>query len=77
MSSGFGYGGPSFSSSKDLTISARFALWDNLSRSLVSYGYVQAVDENSFAVSLEDWHAALASFTEKIFSGTAASAGGF
>lgn len=63
----FYHSAPSFSSSKDLVVEATFILWDNKQADLVSYGLVQAVDKNQFAVSMEDWLSVMREFTEKMF----------
>ena len=64
------WGPRSFESDKDLVFEGRFILWDNTVGRLVSLGYVMAVDENAYAVSLEDWHAAMGDFVTQVFRGT-------
>jgi hypothetical protein len=73
--SGVGYTGGSFSSSKDLTVRAKFALWDNMNGVLVTHGFVEAVDSNTFAVSKDDWLAAMGLLVSKMFSGSVLSTG--
>lgn len=62
--------GPSFSSKKDLIIEGKYILWDNMSGKLVSYGYINSVDENSFAVTKEDWINAMSDFVRKMIDPT-------
>ncbi len=61
--------GGGFSSSKNLVIGGKFAFWDNTVGKLISYGYVQSVDENTFAVSMEDWISAMDIFVKKMLDG--------
>lgn len=68
-SGGFTYGG-SFSTSKNLVIMAKFMIWDNIKGELVSYGFVEIVDENRFAVSMEDWNKVMDDFASKLLEKT-------
>ena len=68
-SGGMNYG-PSFSSSKDLIITAKFLIWDNLNSKLISYGFVEAIDKNRFAVSMEDWLEAVSDAASKMLEQT-------
>lgn len=62
--------GPSFSSQKDLAIRGKFAIWDNVSQKTATYGYIESIDENQFAVSMEDWLSAISGFVTKMIEQT-------
>jgi hypothetical protein len=62
--------GPSFSSEKNLVIRGKFVIWDNISEKTASYGYIESIDENRFAVSMEDWHSAISGFITKMIEPT-------
>lgn len=59
-----------FSAEKNLVIQAAFVLWDNTQATMMAHGFVRAVDENAFAVSMEDWEAAMGTFALLLFAKT-------
>jgi hypothetical protein len=67
--SGNGFGLPSFSSSKDLIIESNFVFWDNVAKKMISYGLINAIDENKFSITKEDWDSAIDQFIGKIDKG--------
>jgi hypothetical protein len=66
---GFSYG-PSFSSSKNLILTYKFTMWNNQKGDLISYGFVESVDQNKFAVTKEDWYNAMKDAVNKLFEKT-------
>jgi hypothetical protein len=62
--------GGTMNSEKNLVVKGRFVLWDNAGGQLIAHGYIEAVDENRFAVSMEDWNNVMATFVERMLCGT-------
>lgn len=63
-------GGPSFNPKKDLTCTGTFFIWDVAEQDVAAYGYVTGIDENKYAVSMEDWENMINDFVKKILEKT-------
>ncbi len=46
---------PTVSSSKNIIVLANFMIWDNKTGTHISHGFIEIIDKNRFAVSIEDW----------------------